>query len=379
MIKILSVIGTRPEAIKMAPIIKAFENRHDLINSKVIVTAQHRKMVDQVLNLFKINPAYDLNVMTNNQTLTQVASTVLARLEPILHQECPDWLLVQGDTTTTMAAAMAAFYFRVRVGHIEAGLRTYNKWQPFPEEINRTVASLLTSLHFAPTEGARQNLLKEGVNKNTVFVTGNPVIDALKWAANLPLDKELIEKVLPENPETRVVLLTAHRRENFGQGIVNICQAIKQICLRYGNVIRIVYPVHPNPSVEAPVKQLLGDVPQVILLPPLMYQSLVQVMARSYLVLTDSGGIQEEAPGLGKPVLVLRDVTERPEAVLAGTVRLVGTNPSRIIEAFVELWEKESTYQQMAKAINPYGDGYAAERITSILVNEPVTEFSVQG
>lgn len=362
----------------MAPIIKALGQHADRIRTKVVVTAQHREMMDQVLYLFNIKPEYDLNIMMDNQTPTQVASAILSRLEPILKHEQPDWVLVQGDTTTTLAASLAAFYAKVGVGHVEAGLRTYNKWQPFPEEVNRNITTLIADKHFAPTEIARQNLLKEHVKPETIWVTGNSVIDALQWIAKLPLEDELINKILPQNPDIRVVLLTVHRRENFGRGIETICQAVRQICLRYGDAIRIVYPVHPNPNVQEPVKQLLGNLSQVKLTPPLTYRSLIQVMAHSYLILTDSGGIQEEAPGLGKPVLVLREVTERPEAVMAGAAYLVGTDASKILDTFIHLWENTFAYQQMAQAINPYGDGRAAERIIKILLNEPVEEFSDQ-
>jgi UDP-N-acetylglucosamine 2-epimerase (non-hydrolysing) len=333
-------------------------------------------MMDQALYLFDIKSDYDLNIMIDNQTPTQVASAILSRLEPILKYEQPDWVLVQGDTTTTLAASLAAFYAKVSVGHVEAGLRTYDKWQPFPEEVNRNITTIVADKHFAPTEIARQNLLKEHVKPETIWVTGNSVIDALQWIARLPLEDELLDKVLPTNPDIRVVLLTVHRRENFGQGLEAICQAVRQICLRYGDAIQIIYPLHPNPNVQKPVKQLLGSLSQVKLTPPLTYRSLIQVMSRSYLVLTDSGGIQEEAPGLGKPVLVLREVTERPEAVMAGTAYLVGTDASKILDTFIHLWENTLAYQHMAQAINPYGDGRAAERIVKILLNEPVEEFS---
>ena len=370
--KVLSVIGTRPEAIKMAPVIKALERYPDRISHKVVVTAQHREMLDEVLELFEIKPTYDLNVMRHNQTPNQVATAVLARLEPILYHEQPAWVLVQGDTTTTMAAATAAFHAQIHVGHVEAGLRTHNKWKPFPEEINRRIVGCVADLHFAPTASARHNLIKEGIDPEKILVTGNPIIDALQWAVKLPLEKGIIGEILPEDPNVRVVLLTAHRRENFGRGLQNICEAVRQICRNYGESIRIVYPVHPNPHVVQSVEQWLGDLPQVKLLPPLRYVAFVQVMAHAYVIMTDSGGIQEEAPSLGKPVLVLRETTERPETIKAGTARLVGTSPVKIVKTFGELWDNEAVYHQMTKGLALYGDGQSASRIVQALL-ESVT------
>lgn len=372
----LSIIGTRPEAIKMAPVIRAIAERGHAIEGKLVVTAQHREMLDEVLGLFEIRPAYDLNVMLHDQTPTQVAAAVASKLEPILERERPDWLLVQGDTTTTMAASLAGFYSSVRVGHVEAGLRTDDRRQPFPEEVNRRITSILADIHFAPTETARENLLREGVEADRIHVTGNPVIDALQWVSRLPPDESLQSGILPEDPTVRVVLLTAHRRENFGEGLAGICEAVRRLCLRYAPRLRVLYPVHPNPNVEGPVRRLLGDVPEVRLLPPVPYNALVQIMERSYLVMTDSGGIQEEAPGLGKPVLVLRQRTERPEAVLAGAARLVGTDADEIVAAAVELWEDDLVYQRMARAVNPFGDGRAAERIVDALLREPTAPAS---
>lgn len=371
--RVLSVFGTRPEAIKMAPVIRELERRSQSgVESLVCVTGQHREMLDQVLELFGITPDYDLAVMEENQTLAGVAAAVLARLEPVLRQVKPDWVLVQGDTTTVAAASLAAFYARARVGHVEAGLRTFDKWQPFPEEINRRVAGVVADLHFAPTERSRQNLLREGIPAERILVTGNPVIDALHWVASLPSDEKLpsgdLSTLAP--PHARVILVTAHRRENLGRPLENICLALRELAARYGDALRIIYPVHLNPNVWGPVHQLLGEVPNIILLPPLDYLPLVHIMRRAHLVLTDSGGIQEEAPGLGKPVLVLRDVTERPEAVEAGTVRLVGTEQSRIVAETERLLEDPVEYQRMARAVNPYGDGHAAERIVDALTQQ---------
>ena len=377
--KILSIFGTRPEAIKMAPVIRELAKYPSRIASKVCVTAQHREMLDQVLDLFDITPDYDLDLMQKGQSPTQVASLVLAKLEPILLKEKPDWVLVQGDTTTVMAAAIAAFYARVKVGHIEAGLRTHDKWQPFPEEINRMIAGVTADLHFAPTESSKSNLLQEGVPEENILVTGNTVIDALHWVADQPFDLSSLSSpsfnFQPVN--VKRILVTAHRRENLGEPLINICEALKEIAERYPDEVQIVYPVHLNPKVQEPVYKLLGDVPNIKLLPPLDYLPLVHLMKNSYFVLTDSGGIQEEAPGLGKPVLVLRDVTERPEAIKAGTVRLVGTNPKKIVSETIRLLEDEKHYCEMSQAINPYGDGHTAERIVDALLEKEVKPFVI--
>ena len=384
MLKILLVFGTRPEAIKLAPVIRELQRRSVEAGLRVVVcvTAQHRQMLDQALQLFNIVPDYDLDVMKANQSPTQAASGILAGLDPILQKEQPDWLLVQGDTTTVTAAALAAFYARLKVGHIEAGLRTFDKWQPFPEEINRRVASVIADMHFAPTATARQNLLQEGVPDNRILVTGNPVIDAIHWVAKQPPTPEaraLLEQCLTSielnGQNKRLILVTAHRRENFGSPLENICLALRDIAARYGSRVCIVYPVHLNPKVWDPVHRILGGITNIILVPPLDYLSLVHLMKHSYLVLTDSGGIQEEAPGLGLPVLVLRHVTERPEAVEAGTVRLIGTNRSRILTETVRLFEDAAAYSRMACAVNPYGDGHAAERIVRALLGEDVVAF----
>lgn len=395
-VKVLTIFGTRPEAIKMAPVIRELQRRSDGsdLESLVCVTAQHRQMLDQVLHLFGIGPDYDLNLMEKNQTPTQVASAVLAQLEPILKKERPDWVLVQGDTTTVAAASLAAFYAGAKVGHVEAGLRTHNKWQPFPEEINRRVAGVIADLHFAPTKRARDNLLREGVPEKQIIVTGNPVIDALNWVAEQPPTSEVSESLMglgigeemavgihnrgvEEYPSSHLILVTAHRRENFGRPLENICLALRDIALQYDHRVQIVYSVHLNPNVQETVHRILGNVPNVILAPPLDYQLLVQMMKRSYLILTDSGGIQEEAPALGVPVLVLREVTERPEAVEAGTVRVIGSDRERIVSETARLLDEVQAYEEMARAVNPYGDGNATERIVGALLGEPLKPWSL--
>lgn len=365
-LKVLSIFGTRPEAIKMAPVVKELEKYSDRISSRICVTAQHREMLDQVLALFGIQPDHDLDLMQEGQSLSGLTARVFTALDPVLEKEKPDWVLVQGDTTTVMAASLAAFYHQIKVGHVEAGLRTFDKWQPFPEEINRKIAGVIADLHFAPTETSKENLLREGVKPETIHVTGNPVIDALEMVAAKPYDLDSGE--LAGIPwEKRIVLVTAHRRENFGQPLEEICQAILELTRQFED-IQIVYPVHLNPSVQEPVYRLLSNQDQITLLPPLDYQPLVQLMKKSYLVLTDSGGIQEEAPGLGKPVLVLREKTERPEAVQAGTVRLVGTDQDQIVKEAAILLKDKDGYRKMAQAVNPYGDGKAADRIVKILL-----------
>jgi UDP-N-acetylglucosamine 2-epimerase (non-hydrolysing) len=375
--KALVVLGTRPEGIKLAPVIHELRRRQG-IHCAVCVTAQHREMLDQVLRIFCIRPDYDLGVMTENQTPAQVAAAVLRGLEPVLEAERPDWVLVQGDTTTVAVAALAAFYQRARVGHVEAGLRTGDKWRPFPEEIHRRVVGVIADLHFAPTASARANLLREGVDPRAVVVTGNPVIDALHWVAAQPLSsaaQTLLEQTGALDGR-RLILVTAHRRESFGPGLVAICQALQEIVAAFPEVT-ILYPVHQNPNVWEPVHRMLGKIPRILLTPPLDYLTFVHIMRHAFLVLTDSGGIQEEAPGLGKPVLVLREVTERPEAVTAGVARLVGTDPQRIIEAVSELLTDPLAYAQMARAVNPFGDGRAAVRIVSALLGEPVEPFAL--
>lgn len=363
--KVLSIFGTRPEAIKMAPVVKEL-SKHSEIETVVCVTAQHRQMLDQVLSLFAIEPDYDLNLMQPNQSLAKLTALALTELDAVLEQEKPDWVLTQGDTTTAMVGALAAFYRQIKVGHVEAGLRTWDKFQPFPEEINRKIADAVCDLHFAPTAQSRENLLREAVNSNSIIVTGNTVIDALLEVAAKDYDWNSGE--LAEVPHgKRIILVTAHRRENFGPPLHAICRALKEVAARIPDV-QIVYPVHLNPNVQQVVRAELGGIPNITLLPPLDYLPLVQLMKASHLVLTDSGGLQEEAPGLGKPVLVLREVTERPEGVEAGTVQLVGTNKDRIVAATMRLLEDAAEYDRMARAVNPYGDGKASQRIVESLL-----------
>jgi len=363
--KVLSIFGTRPEAIKMAPVVKRLNHHSDHCASVVCVTAQHRQMLDQVLSLFDIRPDYDLNIMRPDQTLAQVTANALTEIDVVLRAEKPDWVLTQGDTTTAMVGALAAFYHRIRVGHVEAGLRTWDKFQPFPEEINRKIADAVCDLHFAPTEASRGNLLREGVSDTSIVVTGNTVIDALLDVAERDYDWR--EGELSSIPrDKRLILVTAHRRENFGEPLLEICAALKEIAARYPDV-HMVYPVHLNPNVRKAVFDLLSGIENITLLDPLEYLPLVQLMKASYLVLTDSGGLQEEAPGLGKPVLVLREVTERPEGVAAGTVKLVGANRRRIVGETARLLDDPTGYERMSRAINPYGDGHASERIVEKL------------
>lgn len=370
--RVLVVFGTRPEAIKMAPVVRELRKYPEEIETRVCVTAQHREMVDQVSQLFDICPDYDLNIMQQDQSLSQITANVLSRFESVVIKEKPDWILVQGDTTTVMAAALVAFYHRVKLGHVEAGLRTWDKFQPYPEEINRKIAGSISDLHFAPTETARNNLLREGVADASIRVTGNTGIDALHWVASRPMPSEVYSLLrglgLNGNGiSPRVILVTAHRRENFGEPLENICNALKDIATKRSDV-RIIYPVHLNPNVRRVVYKVLSGVPNVTLLDPLDYFPMVQLMKHAYMVLTDSGGLQEEAPGLGKPVLVLREATERPEGVEAGTARVIGTDRVRVAEEIVELLDNAEKYGRMAQAINPYGDGNAAERIVAALM-----------
>jgi len=370
MVTVLSVIGTRPEAIKMAPVIRELGKHSACIASYVCVTAQHRTMLDQVLRLFEIKPDYDLNIMQNEQSLSYVTARVLTDLNAVIQASKPDWMLVQGDTTTAMAASLAAFYNRVRIGHVEAGLRTWDKFAPYPEEMNRRIADGLSDLHFAPTEQAKDNLLREAISPASILVTGNTVVDALLEIADRPFSFEgsTLESV-PWNNRS-IILLTAHRRENFGQPLAEICAAVRHIAERYASTIYIVYPVHLNPQVREPVRVLLDGLPNVLLTDPLDYLSLVHLMKRSFLVLTDSGGLQEEAPSLGKPVLVMRRVTERPEGVDGGAARVVDVQRESIIEGAVRLIEDAGEYQRMAQAGNPYGDGKASERIVARILAE---------
>jgi UDP-N-acetylglucosamine 2-epimerase (non-hydrolysing) len=369
-LKVLTVFGTRPEAIKLGPVIRELERQAEAVVSRVCVTAQHREMLDQVLRVFGIQPHHDLNVMQDNQSPSQVAAAVLQRLEPILHAEQPDWVLVQGDTTTVAAASLAAFYNRVSVGHVEAGLRTDDRWQPFPEEINRRVAGVIADRHFAPTSRARDNLLRENVPAERILVTGNPGIDALHWIVAQPAPADL------DDASSRLILVTAHRRENFGQPLKQICLALRDIALGQPD-IRVVYPVHPNPNVWEPVHRLLGQVPGIRLCPPLDYLPMLHLMRQAYLVVTDSGGVQEDATGLGVPALVLREVTERPEGVQAGALKVVGTDRARIVQEVTQLLDDPSARQAMVlpPERNPFGDGHAAERIVASLLNRPVQPF----
>jgi UDP-N-acetylglucosamine 2-epimerase (non-hydrolysing) len=376
--KILSVFGTRPEAIKMAPVIKELTKYPDQFQSLVCVTAQHREMLDQVLSLFEITPDYDLNIMRPGQDLFDITCSVLQGLKFVFQKERPDMVLLHGDTSTTLAGALAAYYCKIPVCHVEAGLRTFKKFAPFPEEVNRKVTGTLADLHFAPTETAKQNLLREGVDEGTIFVTGNTVIDALYLAIESLKAKDnsckLSEQLFFQYPGLkqafsagrRIILVTGHRRENFGAGFESICHALKQLVSVFTDV-EIVYPVHLNPNVQEPVTRILGNIQRVHLIDPQEYLPFVYLMERSYLILTDSGGVQEEAPSLGKPVLVMRDTTERPEAVDAGTVKLVGTDYDSIVKNVSILLNNEHEYIRMAQALNPYGDGNASSRIVSVL------------
>ncbi|MGE5626821.1 MAG: non-hydrolyzing UDP-N-acetylglucosamine 2-epimerase [Solirubrobacterales bacterium] len=366
-IKVITIFGTRPEAIKMAPLVKELESC-GLIESKVCVTAQHREMLDQVLSLFNITPDFDLNIMQSKQTLTGITNRVLEGLEEVFTDEKPDMVLVHGDTTTTFAGALAAFYKQIRVGHVEAGLRTFDKYFPFPEEMNRKLTGAISDIHFAPTLGSKNNLLREGIDESQIYVTGNTVIDAMHYTVSKEYIFETHELNEIDYENKKVILVTAHRRENWGVGIENICNALKSIVTNNKD-IEIVYLVHLNPVVKDVAHRILGGVKGVHLLSPLDTKETHNLMDKCYMVMTDSGGLQEEAPHLGKPVLVLRDVTERPEAVEAGTVKLVGTDMVTIIESAEELINDEDFYSQMSRAINPYGDGKASKRIVNAILN----------
>lgn len=367
--KILSVFGTRPETIKMAPIVERLSKLEN-VQSLVCVTGQHRQMLDTFLNLFHIKVDYDLNIMKPGQSLTEITTSILTNLKTVLLEVKPDLLLVQGDTTTALAAALAAFYEKIPVGHVEAGLRTGNLMMPWPEEMNRKLISSIAAIHFAPTKTSKENLLKEGASPDRIFVTGNTVIDALFYTLDQfkknPQLKTTRFNFL--NPKKKLILVTGHRRENFGEGFASICNALKQISLR--DDVEIIYPVHLNPNVQGPVRSILADRPNIHLIEPLDYLEFVYLMDRSYLILTDSGGVQEEAPSLGKPVLVMREVTERPEAILAGTVLLVGTDEEKIIANTIALLDNPDLYQKMAQAHNPYGDGHAAKRIIQHIMDQ---------
>ena len=372
--KILLVFGTRPEAIKMAPLVKEFQKDTEHFETKVCVTAQHRQMLDQVLEVFGITPDYDLNIMAPNQDLYDIASKVLLGLRDVLKDFAPDVVLVHGDTTTSMAASLAAFYRQIAVAHVEAGLRTYDMLSPWPEEMNRQVTDRICTYYFAPTGQSRQNLLRENIEEKKIFVTGNTVIDALLMAVDIIATKtgmeEQIHKEIQEKGytvgERDYILVTGHRRENFGEGFLHICKAIRELASQYPD-IDIVYPVHLNPNVQKPVYELLSGLDNVFLISPLDYLPFIYAMQHSILLLTDSGGVQEEAPSLGKPVLVMRNTTERPEAVEAGTVKLVGTDAETIVGNVVELLRNKELYKRMSETHNPYGDGQACERIVNAL------------
>jgi UDP-N-acetylglucosamine 2-epimerase (non-hydrolysing) len=372
--KILIIFGTRPEAIKLAPVIKELQKFPERFKTAVCVTAQHRQMLDQVLRIFGIRPDHDLNIMNSGQTLHDVTTKGLLGVKKVIEKERPDLVMVQGDTTTTFAASLAAFYAKIPVAHVEAGLRTYDKFQPYPEEINRRLTTQIADIHLAPTEQSRQNLLTEGIDRKKIFVTGNTVIDALLMVEKKQQTADEREKWaryfedrfgLSFNRKKKMVLVTGHRRENFGEGFKNICRAIKTVAGNDG--VDVVYPVHLNPNVQKPVRSVLGGVRNVHLVEPLDYEPFVYLMTKSYIILTDSGGIQEEAPSLGKPVLVMRETTERPEAVEAGTVRLVGTDTDKIVKEAERLFKNKVHYTRMATVLNPYGDGKAAGRIVKIL------------
>lgn len=378
--KVLLVFGTRPEAIKMAPLVQEFKKYPDQFNTQVCVTGQHREMLDQVLTMFKIVPDYDLNIMRPNQDLFDVTSRVLLGMRDVLKVSCPDIVFVHGDTTTSMAAALAAFYQQIPVAHIEAGLRTGNIYSPWPEEMNRSITGRIATYNFAPTLCSKQNLLKENVPESSIVVTGNTVIDALHWVANKIASDKQLQTALQEDiklmgydasrcDSRRIVLITGHRRENFGEGFMHICHAIASLAEKYPDV-DFVYPMHLNPNVRKPVMEILADgKTNVFLLEPLQYFQFVFLMENSYLVLTDSGGVQEEAPGLGKPVLVMRNTTERPEAIEAGTVMLVGAERERIEKGVSILLNDYAMYEKMSNAVNPYGDGFACHRIVDSIMH----------
>lgn len=377
-IKVMTIFGTRPEAIKMAPLVKELE-KDENIESIVCVTAQHRQMLDQVLRIFKIIPQYDLNIMQEKQTLAHITSRVLQGLIEIINDCKPDIVLVHGDTTTTFSGALAGFYTKTKVGHVEAGLRTYDKYSPYPEEMNRRLTGNLADIHFCPTESNKKNLLKENIKEDSIYITGNTVIDALRTTVSSTY--EFANETLKDiDFNKKVVVVTAHRRENLGEPLENICNAVKEIATSHKDV-EVVYPVHLNPLVSETANKILGQVENVHLIQPLNVQELHNLMDRSYMIMTDSGGLQEEAPALGKPVLVLRKETERPEAVEAGTVRMAGIEKDNIVKMANELLDDPNEYEKMNKAVNPYGDGKASQRIVQAIkfyfgiANEPPVEF----
>lgn len=367
-LKVMSIMGTRPEVIKMASVINCLAKYPDEVESIVCVTAQHREMLDQALNTFGIQPRHDLNVMSPDQSLSQLTANLLTSLDKLIASEKPDWILVQGDTTTVMVASLVAYYHRIKVGHVEAGLRSYDKFQPFPEEINRRVTDILADAYFAPTQNSRTNLMKEGIPSQSIIVTGNTVIDALLMVAEQHAGRPLDPRIGELN-DRKLILVTIHRRENFGKPLEDICAALAKLANDYQDQIQIVYPVHLNPNVRNTVFRTLNGISNISLIDPVSYEELVNLMSRSYLVLTDSGGIQEEAPSLDKPVLILRDVTERPEVVEVGAGKLIGTDADRIYAETVTLLEDSNKYSLMSSAPNPFGDGRAGERIVQYLLN----------
>jgi len=374
-IKNLIVFGTRPEAIKMAPLVKEFEKHTDVFETKVCITAQHREMLDQVIEFFDIVPDYDMNLMKPNQNLYTLTADIITGLKPFLEEFKPNYVYVHGDTTTTMASSIAAFYSGAQVCHIEAGLRTFNKRSPFPEEMNRSITGRVTDYHFAPTDTARQNLLKENISAEEIEVTGNTVIDALQLSIEKVTHPDFENTEVQQlqsiwKPEKRLILVTGHRRENHGQGFINICNALAEIAKKNDDV-QIIYPVHLNPNVQKPVYRILENIENIKLIDPLSYPGFVWLMNRSYLIITDSGGVQEEAPSLGKPVLVMRDTTERPEAVEAGTVILTGTDTKKIVLETERLLNNKTAYNEMSLQHNPYGDGKACERIVKFMKKRP--------
>lgn len=369
--KVLVVFGTRPEAIKLAPLVKELK-KHNSIETSVCVTGQHREMLDQVLDLFEINPNYDLNIMKESQSLETITTKIIENISPILESIKPDWVIVHGDTSTTFAASLAAFYKKVKIAHIEAGLRTYNNYSPYPEEANRRLTSVLTTIHFSPTEEAKNNLLAEHIPSEAIFVTGNTVIDAL-FLMKGKLDSNVVEIEMKQHfpfidNSRKLILITAHRRENQQEGIYNIAEAISLLASQHP-ALQFVLPLHLNPAIRMPLQNKLENKSNVYLIEPQEYLPFIYLMSKAHIILTDSGGIQEEAPSLGKPVLVMRDTTERPEAIKAGTIKLIGSNTDDIVDNFNLLYNNKNEYSRMSQAQNPYGDGTAAQKIVQLLIN----------
>jgi UDP-N-acetylglucosamine 2-epimerase (non-hydrolysing) len=372
-LKVMTVIGTRPEAIKMAPVIRALMDDSNEVKSVVCITAQHREMLDQALQIFDVVPDYDLNLMNQNQSLSLMTAKILTAFDEVVTIEQPDWVLVQGDTTTAMVAGLVAYYHRIKLGHVEAGLRTNDKFHPFPEEINRRIVDLMADAYFAPTPNSRTNLLKEGIPSEAIVVTGNTVIDALMAISQRVADRPVDSLIGRSLDDRLLILATVHRRESFGEPLEEICNALAKIAARYQDRVQIVYPVHLNPNVRKTAYETLSGIPNISLIEPVDYENLVALMGKAYLILTDSGGIQEEAPSLHKPVLILREVTERPEAIEAGAAKLVGTDADRIYAETIRLIEEPERYRQMSTTINPYGDGRASHRILQFLLGQRVS------